>query len=203
MAYIINTSSTAATTLNLAQGRVQLAPRSYCELHAIDIERARRLYNSKELNLYIVETDKELELILGSKKEKSDQDETKTSAPDLNTQPVTNENIAGSTSDNSEPDETAQILALKNQYEQLTEKDAEETKSEIQDPNPEEEQKDTEQSQNDQNAMKLKLIEQVKLARMQGSIAVLKELATKLGIQFMPNIGIDKLTARILDSLQK
>lgn len=68
MAYIINISTNAATTLNLQQGRVKLEPLDYCEIHTADLEFAREHYNSKELNLYIAETDKELELILSSKK---------------------------------------------------------------------------------------------------------------------------------------
>ena len=76
MAYIINISTNAATTLNLQQGRVKLEPLDYCEIHAADLEFAREHYNNKDLNLYIAETDKELELIISSKKNDSSSEET-------------------------------------------------------------------------------------------------------------------------------
>lgn len=76
MAYIINISINAATTLNLQQGRVKLEPLDYCEIHAADLEFAREHYNNKDLNLYIAETDKELELIISSKKNDSSSEET-------------------------------------------------------------------------------------------------------------------------------
>lgn len=66
MAYLINTSKTAATTVNLSQGRVCIRPQSFTEVVDADIDTARKFYNSKELNLFLAESKEEMDLILGS-----------------------------------------------------------------------------------------------------------------------------------------
>ena len=81
MAYIVNISETTAITVNLSQGRVQLEPNGYCELHPLDLERAKKCYNSKEVGLCVVETDHELELLTSKKEQPARKPKTDEVAP--------------------------------------------------------------------------------------------------------------------------
>lgn len=183
MAYVINTSTSAAVTLNLAQGRVQLAPRSYCTLHSVDLERARRIYNSKDLNLYVAETDAELELILGPIDEEKQED------PGTETSPIDEDPVDIGPSEPKDPDVDTESEAQDDNDTLVTSAPAQLGGQSEEEP--------------DKAVIKQQLLDSIEVLRTQNDIDPLKELATHFGIQFMPNIGIDKLAARIVDFVQK
>ena len=204
MAYLINTSNIAATTVNLAQGRVQLEPLTYCELHDIDIEKARKFYNSAELNLYVAETDKELNLILNP--DKNNQKDENTDAENT----VSNSIATADPLDPVDsPDPTDQVENQNQVASDLVENTADVpvvpiTVSENVPVDPVEEPIKTEENdQNQKEALKKQIISHVELYKQQRNLIALKELAAKLGIPFMHNISIEKLANRIIQSLDK
>lgn len=78
MAYIVNISDNTAVTINLQQGRVQLNPKEYAELSPLDVEPAKKNYNSKELGLCVVETEQELRMIVPEQKAEESTEEIPT-----------------------------------------------------------------------------------------------------------------------------
>lgn len=82
MAYIVNISDNAAVTINLQQGRVQLNPKEYAELSPLDVEPAKKNYNSKEFGLCVVETEQELRMIVPEQKAEESEEESVEEIPD-------------------------------------------------------------------------------------------------------------------------
>ena len=78
MAYIVNISDNTAVTINLQQGRVQLNPKEYAELSPLDVEPAKKNYNSKEFGLCVVETEQELRMIVPEQKAEESTEEIPT-----------------------------------------------------------------------------------------------------------------------------
>jgi hypothetical protein len=194
-AYIINTSKVAATTVNLIQGRVQIAPLSYCELHEQDLEKARKYYNSKDLNLFVAESEEELNLLLPEEhKENENENDVDENNDDENDASDADENEGTGNSGESDnaSDETSNIEEAKEDG-----KDPQEGTSN------ENEQKDAndDDAENDQDQKKAQIKEIVALYLEQGNLDAIKDLASKLEIRYMPNIRIDTLASRILDSL--
>jgi hypothetical protein len=173
--YIINTSTKATVTVNLVQGRVQIAPLSYCELHDQDLEKAKAIYNSNELNLYVAETEKEVQLILGKK----EQEDTTQENTDANPVPGDNdenskENVGSS--DNKENDLRTDANV---------------------DPVPEGANEDS------ANKAKQQVINIIEELRAESNLDKLKELASELGVSFAYNIGFDALASKIADFIEK
>lgn len=198
MAYIVNISETAAITLNLAQGRVQLEPKGYCVLSSIDIEQAKQNYNSKELGLCVVETEQELNLILGKQTATFAADikpENLVLAPDMETIPdpgfipsVQETDVAEET-DDSDEDETSENSINEEDNEEDNEKDNNNGKDE--------------EELSEEAKAKRKLINTIEAYRAADNLNGLKELATKLNIPYMYNISFDKLASKVLLHLEE
>lgn len=177
MAYIVNISDNAAVTINLQQGRVQLNPKEYAELSPLDVEPAKKNYNSKEFGLCVVETEQELRMIVPEQKaEESEESEEESVEESVEEIP--------DDGDDSQDDQGDQIN---------------------QDDHESEEQESDDQKENNQTqelTEKAKAILDIKAKidqyRAEQNLNDLKELATKLNISYMYNISFEKLAEKIL-----
>lgn len=201
MAYIINTSPVALTTLNLVQGRVQLEPLSYCELQDVDASYAKQVYNSKDLNLYVAETKEELDLILGAyKKPEEPKQEVPSGIAIITEDAVTvvsseesaqSEETEESEEESLEEDQSSEVVTEEQGSEETSKEDSEESKES--------------QENSSEEDPKQKYIETIKASidsyREAADIESLKALAKTLGISFMYNISFDKLSEKILTKI--
>ena len=184
MSYIINISDTNTTTINLVQGRVELKPKEWRALCPEDVDRARKLYNKKELNLCIVNSQREIELIVGASEKPITEETENIITNDESTQ----------TSTDSESTETQDGETTESTGSAETSVDTENSSQETETTESEDEDEDL-----DPEAKAIKdLRERIAQYRSEGNLNALKELATKLSVNFMPNIGTDKLAERIL-----
>lgn len=225
MAYIINTSTVAAVTLNLSQGRVRLEPQQYCELHDQDLDKARTYYNNKDLNLYVANTDKELELILETKHQKTEKVNAEVIKEAINEAVVVSDRpLPIPTVDNAEQSadgkedveeiekeeeskENAEDDSIHEPYIPVILKDPEnnildekEDIEEIEEVPAEEETKEEE----DQTAKLAKenLQTQIEILRETNNLDGLKDLATKLSVPYTHNIKAETLANKLLDYLK-
>lgn len=211
--YLINTSPNAAITVNLIQGRVLLEPLSYCELHNQDKARAKQIYNSKELNLFVAESEKELELILKNKEtlqkiEIQSESTTETEdAPESEEDSKTSEDNTEDSSEetNNQNNNTEETVTTAQDETPVTTPTEETVVTESGDPEKIEESKETEKEESPEEDQKAKnrqqIVDAINIYRSQGNLRALKEMATKLGIHFMHNIGFNALTLKIMEHI--
>ena len=192
MAYIININPTGAVTIELSQGRVQLDPLKYCELHPQDIERALKVYNNAQMGLYVAETDKELTMILEGNKSVTKNDEEDTEpVPDSDPNSVDpqSQNVVLENSNENIPETTTEVET--ETEETVNENSTNETKTE-----------EPKAAENTEDAIKKQIIDSVEKYRAAGNLNALKELASKLKISFMYNISLNTLANKIIESIK-
>lgn len=207
MAYIINTSTVAAVTLNLSQGRVQLEPQQYCELHDNDLEKAKACYNNKDLNLYLAMTKEELDLILQDKHQKAEMANMKTieeEAVVISDRPLPIPTIdnAGQSEDEVDAELTDETPAPAEDAEDETE-DEDEVDAEWTDETPAPVEEETKEEE-DQTAKLAKenLQAQIEILREADNLEGLKDLATKLSVPYTHNIKAETLANKLLEYLK-
>ena len=196
MAYIINTSTVAAVTLNLSQGRVQLEPQQYCELHDNDLEKAKTCYNNKDLNLYLAMTKEELDLILQDKHQKTEMANIK--AIEEEAVVISDRPLPIPTIDNAGQSEDEVETEVEDEAEDEDEVDAELTDET---PAPVEEETKEEEDQTAKLA-KENLQAQIEILREADNLEGLKDLATKLSVPYTHNIKAETLANKLLEYLK-
>lgn len=201
MAYIINTSTVAAVTLNLSQGRVQLEPQQYCELHDNDLEKAKTCYNNKDLNLYLAMTKEELDLILQDKHQKTEMANIKAieeEAVVISDRPLPIPTIdnAGQSEDEVEDEVEAEV-----EDEAEDEDEVEDAEWTDETPAPVEEETKEEEDQTAKLA-KENLQAQIEILREADNLEGLKDLATKLSVPYTHNIKAETLANKLLEYLK-
>ena len=221
MAYIINTSTVAAVTLNLSQGRVQLEPQQYCELHDNDLEKAKACYNNKDLNLYLAMTKEELDLILQDKHQKTEMANIKAieeGAVVISDRPLPIPTIdnAGQSEDEDdvEDEDEVDVEDAEDEVEDETEDEVEdETEDEVdvedaewtdETPAPVEDVEEETKEEEDQTAKLAKenLQAQIEILREADNLEGLKDLATKLSVPYTHNIKAETLANKLLEYLK-
>lgn len=170
MAYIVNISDNAAVTINLQQGRVQLNPKEYAELSPLDVEPAKKNYNSKEFGLCVVETEQELRMIVPEQKAEESEEESVEEIPDDGDDSQDNQGDQINQDDHESEEQESDDQKENNQTQELTEK---------------------------AKAI-LDIKAKIDQYRAEQNLNDLKELATKLNISYMYNISFEKLAEKIL-----
>ena len=228
MAYIINTSTVAAVTLNLSQGRVQLEPQQYCELHDNDLEKAKACYNNKDLNLYLAMTKEELDLILQDKHQKTEMVNIKAieeGAVVISDRPLpipTIDNAGQSVDDIEDEDDVEDDIEDEDNVEDdiededdveddIEDEDNVEDEDEAEDaewtdetPAPVEDVEEETKEEEDQTAKLAKenLQAQIEILRGTDNLEGLKDLATKLSVPYTHNIKAETLANKLLEYLK-
>lgn len=217
MAYIINTSTVAAVTLNLSQGRVQLEPQQYCELHDNDLEKAKACYNNKDLNLYLAMTKEELDLILQDKHQKTEMANIKAieeGAVVISDRPLPIPAIdnAGQSEDEvdveDEDEDEVDVEDAEDEVEDETEDDVEDEVEAAEwtdeTPAPVEDVEEETKEEEDQTAKLAKenLQAQIEILREADNLEGLKDLATKLSVPYTHNIKAETLANKLLEYLK-
>ena len=213
MAYIINTSTVAAVTLNLSQGRVQLEPQQYCELHDNDLEKAKACYNNKDLNLYLAMTKEELDLILQDKHQKTEMANIKAieeGAVVISDRPLPIPTIdnAGQSEDEDdvEDEDEVDVEDAEDEVEDETEDEVDVEDAEWTDetPAPVEDVEEETKEEEDQTAKLAKenLQAQIEILREADNLEGLKDLATKLSVPYTHNIKAETLANKLLEYLK-
>ena len=199
MAYIINTSTVAAVTLNLSQGRVQLEPQQYCELHDNDLEKAKACYNNKDLNLYLAMTKEELDLILQDKHQKTEMANIK--AIEDEAVVISDRPLPIPTIDNAGQSEDEVEAEVEDEAED--EVDVEDGECADETPAPAEDVEETKEEE-DQTAKLAKenLQAQIEILREADNLEGLKDLATKLSVPYTHNIKAETLANKLLEYLK-
>nr|DAD80555.1 MAG TPA: hypothetical protein [Siphoviridae sp. ctYh54] len=208
MAYIINTSTVAAVTLNLSQGRVQLEPQQYCELHDNDLEKAKACYNNKDLNLYLAMTKEELDLILQDKHQKTEMVNIKAieeGAVVISDRPLpipTIDNAGQSVDDIEDEDDVEDDIEDEDNVED--EDEAEDAEWTDETPAPVEDVEEETKEEEDQTAKLAKenLQAQIEILRGTDNLEGLKDLATKLSVPYTHNIKAETLANKLLEYLK-